>query len=202
MKKAGLTIRDLRRLLFRCASSIISLEKVSGHLFFPLHRSYSWVVVRTRASLLHRGASIRSVQPCRNIRRDRGMVMGHIGEAGVRDRTDVQGHIVLDRVHQDGTWLILPYHEVSTTPLCRCFKLTCLVSSYSDPFVHEIEYSPSQRETVDRAAKTAHRLLLPHTLVLQLLVSRLQAGRYRKRGLMLLLQRLILASTNARVHMR
>ena len=74
--------------------------------------------------------------------------------------------------------------------------------SYSDPFYHPVEYSPSEREAVERAQKSVQRLLLPHILVLQLLVSRLQAARYRKRGIMLLLQRLTLASINARSHMR
>ncbi|KAH9945818.1 atypical/PIKK/PI4K protein kinase [Epithele typhae] len=66
--------------------------------------------------------------------------------------------------------------------------------SYQDPFLHEIEYSPTDKATIDRAARAAQRLLTPHALVLRLLFSRLQAARYRRPGLMLLFQRLALST--------
>jgi phosphatidylinositol 4-kinase A len=80
--------------------------------------------------------------------------------------------------------------------------LIIVMFSYSDPFYHAVEYSPSDREAAERTAKSARRLLLPHQLILQLLVSRLQAARYRKPGLMLLLQHLTLASARAHGQMR
>ncbi|THG97697.1 hypothetical protein EW026_g4356 [Hermanssonia centrifuga] len=51
-----------------------------------------------------------------------------------------------------------------------------IILNYSDPFYHSVQYSPSDREAVERAARVAYRALLPHTLILQLLVSRLQAA--------------------------
>ncbi|KAH8099528.1 atypical/PIKK/PI4K protein kinase [Cristinia sonorae] len=69
--------------------------------------------------------------------------------------------------------------------------------NYTDPFHHAPEYSPSDKESVDRAAAQARRLLTPHTMVLTMLVSRLQAARYRKPSLMLLFQRIALASAQA-----
>ncbi|KAM5531731.1 hypothetical protein V8D89_014580 [Ganoderma adspersum] len=69
--------------------------------------------------------------------------------------------------------------------------------NYVDPFLHEVQYSPTDKATIDRHARTAARLITPHLLVLQLLFSRLQAARYRKPGLMLLFQRLALSSARA-----
>ncbi|KAH9852668.1 atypical/PIKK/PI4K protein kinase [Lenzites betulinus] len=69
--------------------------------------------------------------------------------------------------------------------------------NYVDPFLHEIQYSPTDKATIDRAARAVNRLLAPHTLILQLLFSRLQAARYRRPGLMLLFQDLALSSARA-----
>ncbi|KAI0086351.1 atypical/PIKK/PI4K protein kinase [Irpex rosettiformis] len=73
--------------------------------------------------------------------------------------------------------------------------------NYADPFYHSVEYSPSDGEYVQRNIKAAKRQLIPHTLILQLLFSRLQAARYRKLGIMHLLQRLALKSVRAHAHM-
>lgn len=43
----------------------------------------------------------------------------------------------------------------------------------------------------------ARRLLMPHALVLQMLFSRLQAARYRRPGVMFLIQHLVLLSARA-----
>ena len=48
----------------------------------------------------------------------------------------------------------------------------------------------------------AKRLLAPHVLILQMLSSRFQAARYRRPGLMLLIQRLALISARAHRYMR
>ncbi|KAH9952080.1 atypical/PIKK/PI4K protein kinase [Amylocystis lapponica] len=72
--------------------------------------------------------------------------------------------------------------------------------NHADPFFHPVEYSPTDKSVIDRASANARRLLLPHTLILQLLFSRMQAARYRRPDLMLLLQNLALASARAHRH--
>ena len=74
--------------------------------------------------------------------------------------------------------------------------------SYDDPFFHPIKYSPTDKEEIDRGMTNAKRLLDPHVLVLQMLISRFQAARYRRPGLMLLIQRLVLISARAHRYMR
>jgi phosphatidylinositol 4-kinase len=69
--------------------------------------------------------------------------------------------------------------------------------SYDDPFYHPIDYSPTDKEVIDRGMTTASRLLMPHALVLQMLLSRLQAARYRRPGVMFLIQHLVLRSARA-----
>ena len=74
--------------------------------------------------------------------------------------------------------------------------------SYSDPFVHSIGYSPTDKSIIDHEIVTARKLLTPHILVLQMLLSRFQAARYHKSGLMLLILRLVLRTANAHQNMR
>jgi len=50
---------------------------------------------------------------------------------------------------------------------------------------------------MDRATTHARRLLMPHTLILQMLFSRLQAARYCRSTVMFLIQRLVLRSARA-----
>ncbi|CDO73608.1 hypothetical protein BN946_scf185014.g78 [Trametes cinnabarina] len=69
--------------------------------------------------------------------------------------------------------------------------------NYIDPFLHEVQYSPTDKAAIDHAARTVTRLLASHTLILQLLFSRLQAARYRRPGLMLIFQRLAISSARA-----
>ncbi|EGO21128.1 hypothetical protein SERLADRAFT_452259 [Serpula lacrymans var. lacrymans S7.9] len=68
--------------------------------------------------------------------------------------------------------------------------------NYNDPFFHPISYSPTDKEEIDRATTHAHRLLFPHTLILQMLFSRLQAARYCRPTVMFLIQRLVLRSAS------
>ncbi|KAG1791207.1 26S proteasome subunit RPN7-domain-containing protein [Suillus plorans] len=70
-------------------------------------------------------------------------------------------------------------------------------SNCDDPFYHPIGYSPTNKDEIDRATTHAHWLLLPHTLVLQMLFSRLQAARYCRSTVMFLIQRLVLRSARA-----
>ncbi|KAG9318618.1 hypothetical protein JVU11DRAFT_711 [Chiua virens] len=71
------------------------------------------------------------------------------------------------------------------------------VWTYDDPLYNPMGYSPTDREEIDRATSHARRLLLPHTLVLQMLFSRLQAARYRRSTVIFLMQQLVLRSTQA-----
>ncbi|KAG2100206.1 uncharacterized protein F5147DRAFT_710970 [Suillus discolor] len=70
-------------------------------------------------------------------------------------------------------------------------------SNCADPFYHPISYSPTDKDEIDRATTQARRLLMPHTLVLQMLFSRLQAARYCRSTVMFLIQRLVLRSAQA-----
>ena len=77
-----------------------------------------------------------------------------------------------------------------------------LVDSYNGPFFHPIQYSPTDKEEIAREMAGAKRLLAPHVLILQMLISRFQAARYRRPGLMLIIQRLVLISARAHRYMR
>jgi hypothetical protein len=81
-------------------------------------------------------------------------------------------------------------------------KHTHNILSHDDPFYHHIDYSPTSKEDIDRGANAARRLLTPHSLILQLLLSRLQAARYGKPGLMRIILRIILESTRVHRSMR
>ena len=72
-----------------------------------------------------------------------------------------------------------------------------LLHSYEDPFHHPIDYSPTDKEVIDRAIANARRVLTPHTLVLQMLLNRLQAARYRSPEVMFIIQNLVLRSARA-----
>ncbi|KAJ3555853.1 hypothetical protein NM688_g2347 [Phlebia brevispora] len=147
LKQSTLTMRDLRRLLFRCAATIINLEKCEHDLIHYL------VVLPFEA--FNPGAI----------------------SAGI----------------EAWSWVISekPEYEISlmskiTSSWIETIKLERGIFSkalnYCDPFYHPVEYSPSEREAVERSSKSAQRLLTPHTIVLQLL-------------------RLMLASMDARAHM-
>lgn len=74
--------------------------------------------------------------------------------------------------------------------------------SYSDPFTHSVEYTPTDKTIIDLASNAALKLLSPHTLILHMLLSRFQAARYHKPGLMLLILRLVLRTANEHKAMR
>ncbi|KAG7448129.1 uncharacterized protein BT62DRAFT_930208 [Guyanagaster necrorhizus] len=71
------------------------------------------------------------------------------------------------------------------------------VLNYADPFYQPVNYSPTEKGEIDRGMLNARRLLMPHALVLQMLFSRLQAARYRRPGVMFLIQHLVLLSARA-----
>jgi phosphatidylinositol 4-kinase len=104
----------------------------------------------------------------------------------------------LDDEHQAGKGHFLEDAEVLTKHSSEVDgPLLIPASSYDDPFYHPIDYAPTDKDVIDRATNHARRLLSPHTLVLQMLFSRLQAAKFRKPGLMLLIQRLVLRSARA-----
>lgn len=74
--------------------------------------------------------------------------------------------------------------------------------SYADPFLSPVGYSPTEKDEIDRETSNARRLLSPHALVIKMLLSRLQAARYRRPGLMFILQQLVLRSARAHKTMR
>lgn len=76
------------------------------------------------------------------------------------------------------------------------------MDSYNDPFCHPIQYSPTDKKEIDGGMASAKRLLAPHVLILQMLYGRFQAARYRRPGLMLLIQRLVLISARAHRYIR
>ncbi|TFK30200.1 atypical/PIKK/PI4K protein kinase [Coprinopsis marcescibilis] len=69
--------------------------------------------------------------------------------------------------------------------------------NYQDPFYHAISYSPTNKETIDRASAHARRILSPQTMVLKMLFSRLQASRYHRPAIVILIQQLVLRSAFA-----
>ncbi|CAG7846286.1 Phosphatidylinositol 4-kinase stt4 Short=PI4-kinase; Short=PtdIns-4-kinase [Serendipita indica DSM 11827] len=69
--------------------------------------------------------------------------------------------------------------------------------NFKDPFEHPIEYTPTDKASIDRVMYSGQRLLSPHNQLLRMLLSRFQSVRYRRSGLMLVLLRLVLRSTKA-----
>ncbi|KAF9526949.1 hypothetical protein CPB83DRAFT_856867 [Crepidotus variabilis] len=69
--------------------------------------------------------------------------------------------------------------------------------NYEDPFFCPIDYSPTNKETIDRGLTQARRLLTSHALIVQMLLSRLQAARYHRPGVMFIIQHLVLRSCRA-----
>jgi phosphatidylinositol 4-kinase len=123
------------------------------------------------------------------------MDLGHIGASCIRDCHDDRNQYGMDDNYQAGEGHFLKDSQVrlklmTPSPLK-------VPSSYDDPFHHPIDYAPTDKDAIDRATNHARRLLSPHTLVLQMLFSRLQAAKYRRPGLMSLIQRLVLRSARA-----
>ncbi|KAK8853241.1 hypothetical protein IAR55_003943 [Kwoniella newhampshirensis] len=66
--------------------------------------------------------------------------------------------------------------------------------NYRDPFEVPVEYSPSDKKIMDLELAKARRLLRPHALLVQVLSSQFQAIKYRERGVMVSLIRLMMRS--------
>lgn len=71
------------------------------------------------------------------------------------------------------------------------------IISYDDPFCHPSTYSPTDKATIDTGLANARKIITPHTLVLQMLFNRLQAARYHRAAVMLIIQQLVLRTARA-----
>ncbi|KAG0701518.1 hypothetical protein DFH29DRAFT_926376 [Suillus ampliporus] len=161
-KRSSLTFQDLKRLLFRCAAILISLEKCDYTLVHFLVALPFEVFTPSAIAV------------------------------GI----------------ETWTWVIAERPNMEVAIMCEVLTswfgtvkerkgVFSASSNYDDPFYHPISYSPTDKDEIDRATTHARRLLMPHTLVLQMLFSRLQAARYCRSTVMLLIQRLVLRSARA-----
>ncbi|KAL1947994.1 hypothetical protein VTO73DRAFT_13718 [Trametes versicolor] len=140
-KRSNLTINDLKRLLFRAASTLIFIEEWDYDLAHYLVALPFEAFTQSAVS------------------------------AGI----------------ESWTWVIAekPEYEVTLmSEVAAAWDISIKLGkgmfsksqNYVDPFLHEVQYSPTDKATIDRAARAVTRLLAPHTLILQLLFSRLQAA--------------------------
>ncbi|OSD08514.1 atypical/PIKK/PI4K protein kinase [Trametes coccinea BRFM310] len=161
-KQSTLTVDDVRRLLFRAASTLIFIEEWDYDLAH-------YLVALPFESFTQSAMS-----------------------AGI----DAWTWVIAEKPRYEVTLMseIAAGWDVSVKLGKGVFSKS---QNYIDPFLHEVQYSPTDKAAIDRAARTVNRLLAPHTLILQLLFSRLQAARYRRPGLMMLFQRLALSSARA-----
>ncbi|KIJ69126.1 hypothetical protein HYDPIDRAFT_23983 [Hydnomerulius pinastri MD-312] len=161
-KSSTLTVQDLKRLLFRCAATLISLDKCEYGL---LHYLVTLPFEVFTPSAIAAGIEV-------------------------------------------WTWVIAEKPDMEVALMCEVLSawfgtvkerkgVFSQSLNYDDPFYHPIGYSPTDKEEIDRATTHARRLLVPHTLILQMLFSRLQAARYRRSTVMFLIQRLVLRSAHA-----
>ncbi|KAF9067556.1 hypothetical protein BDP27DRAFT_1328569 [Rhodocollybia butyracea] len=161
-KTSSLTVQDLKRLLFRCAATLISLHKSDHEL---LHYLVSIPIeVSTPPSI---SAAI------------------EVWTWVIAEKPSIEVALMSELLSA-WTDTIKDEKGIFSTSL-----------NYDDPFYHPISYSPTDKETIDQGTTNARRLLTPHALVLQMLLSRLQAARYRRPGVMFLLQHLVLRSARA-----
>ncbi|KAF8798204.1 hypothetical protein BYT27DRAFT_7178838 [Phlegmacium glaucopus] len=161
-KNSNLTVHDLRRLLFRCAATLISLKKNDYEL---LHYLVSLPFGVATPSAITSGIEVWS------------WVIAEKSEVEV----SLMGEIL--SAWSDTIWLQKGLFSKSL--------------NYEDPFYHVNNYSPTDKEAIDRGLAQARRMLTPHALVLQMLFSRLQAARYHRPGVMFIIQHLVLRSARA-----
>ncbi|KAI0046132.1 atypical/PIKK/PI4K protein kinase [Auriscalpium vulgare] len=161
-KKISLTIQDLKRLLFRCASVIIAVSKCEYALIYYLVALPFEVFT---PSAIAAGIEVAT------------WVISERPEFEVAMMTEI-----------NAAWMATIRHEKG---------IFSKALNYDDPFYHPVDYAPTDKDKIDRATSHARRVLSPHTLILQMWFSRLQAARYRRPGLMLLFQRMVLHSARA-----
>ncbi|KAE9409758.1 hypothetical protein BT96DRAFT_962286 [Gymnopus androsaceus JB14] len=161
-KSSTLTVQDLKRLLFRCAATLISLNK-SDHelLHYLVSIPFEVSTPSSISAAIEVWTWVIAEKPVIEV-----ALMSELLSAWTNTIKDEKG--------------------IFSTSL-----------NYDDPFYHPISYSPTDKAAIDLGTTHALRLLLPHALVLQMLLSRLQAARYRRPGVMFLLQHLVLRSARA-----
>ncbi|KAG7092795.1 hypothetical protein E1B28_009114 [Marasmius oreades] len=161
-KSSSLTVQDMKRLLFRCAATLISLPQCDYEL---LHYLVSLPFeVSTPSSI---SAAI------------------EVWTWVIAEKPTVEVAIMGEIVSAWSDTIRLEKGLFSPS------------INHEDPFFHPISYSPTTKEEIDRDGNNARRLINPHSLVLQMLFSRLQAARYRRPGVMFLIQHLVLRSARA-----
>jgi phosphatidylinositol 4-kinase len=74
--------------------------------------------------------------------------------------------------------------------------------SYTDPFEVPIEYTPSNRETMDIELSRANRMLRPHHLLIKVLATQYRGMKNRDTGVTISLIRLLMRSLGAAKKMR
>ncbi|KAF9014020.1 hypothetical protein BDQ17DRAFT_1475819 [Cyathus striatus] len=165
-KQSSLTVNDLRRLLFRCAATLISFSHCDYDL---LH----YLIV---------------------------MPFGVATPSAIAAGVDVWSWVISEKPEIEiilmgellSAWSDTIQHEKGVFSTAM---------NYEDPFNNPIDYSPTDKEIIDRAMANARRILTPHSLVLNMLFSRLQAARYHRPAMMLLIQQLVLRSARAYKHL-
>lgn len=161
-KSTSLMVQDLKRLLFRCAAILISLDECEY-------------------DLLHRLVTL---------------------------PFEVFTPVAVATGIEVWTWVIAEKPSIEVALMSEVLAAWFLTVrerkgvfsqslNYQDPFQHPVNYVPTDKEEIDRATTNAQRLLVPHTLILQMLFSRLQSARYRRSSVMFLIQRLVLRSAYA-----
>ncbi|KAF8743615.1 hypothetical protein AX14_001677 [Amanita brunnescens Koide BX004] len=161
-KSCTLTVQDLRRLLFRCAAFILSVEKCDYDLLHGLV-ALPFVVATPPAMMV--GIEVWT------------WLMG--------DRPDIEVALIAE---------ILSAWSDSIKGEKGLFSPTM---NYKDPFIQPIDYTPTGKDSIDRGLASARRLLSPHTAVLRMLLSRLQAARYGRLNVMFLIQHLVMRSARS-----
>ncbi|KAG6828586.1 hypothetical protein H0H92_007376 [Tricholoma furcatifolium] len=161
-KTSSLTVQDLKRLLFRCAAVLLSLEKCDHDLLHHLVTlPFEVATPPAVAAGIEVWTWVISVKPNYEV-----ALMAEVLSA----------------------WSDTIKHEKGM------FSSSL---NYEDPFLDPISYSPTDKEVIDRGMANTRRVLTPHALVLQMLLSRLQAARYGRPSMMLLIQRIVLRAARA-----
>ncbi|KNZ80366.1 Phosphatidylinositol 4-kinase stt4 [Termitomyces sp. J132] len=161
-KSSTLTVQDLKRLLFRCAATLLSLEQCDHDL---LHHLVALPFEVSTPPAITAGIQVWTWV--------------------ISNKPDIEVALMAEVL---SSWSDNIKHEKGM------FSSSL---NYQDPFYEPISYSPTDKEVIDRGSANARRMLTPHVLVLQMLFSRLQAARYRRPGMMFLIQHLVLRSTRA-----
>jgi phosphatidylinositol 4-kinase len=196
-KNSTLTVQDMKRLLFRCAAMLISLNEVGGCNL--RYTPFANVPLKCERDLLHYIVFLPfevSTPPAMSAGIEVWTwVNAERPEIEVALMTEVLA-AWSDTIKQEKgifSTSLKSVYSIMLTDACSSW----MDISYDDPFYHPIDYSPTDKEVIDRATANACRLLTPHALVLQMLFSRLQAARYRRPGVMFLIQNLVLRSARA-----